>query len=150
MWLKVNKFVNFVSQKTLKMSITQLATITKIEDGILYLSTCSPDTCQGCKAQAACASSGGGKDIVLSDDGRGREVGDQVVLRISRSQGLRAVLIAYMIPVALIVVLLLGFQWLGISEMISACITLAVVVVYFIILRLLKNKLETELTIEIE
>lgn len=132
------------------MSITQHATITKIEDGQLFLSICRPEACGACKAQSVCSSDGGGKEVILADDGRGRVVGDEVVLKISRSQGFLAIILAYLVPVAVIVALLLGLQSVDISEVAAGGITLGVVVVYFILLRIFRNKLETELTIEIE
>lgn len=132
------------------MSIIQRATIIKIENGQLFLSICRPEACGACKAQSACASSGGGKEIVLEDDGRDRKVGDELTLKITHSQGFKAIVLAYLVPVALIVALLVGFQSLDTSEIVAGGVTLALVAVYFIILRIFRNKLETELTIEIE
>lgn len=132
------------------MSIIQQATITKIDDDKLFLSICRAEACGACKAQSACSSSGGGKEIILENDGRQREVGDQVNLKISRHQGFLAIMIAYLVPVALIIGILMWLQWLALSEVISGVITLAVIVVYFILLRVFRSKFETELTIEIE
>lgn len=132
------------------MSINQRATIIRIEEGRLYLSICRADACGACKAQSACSSSGGGKEIVLEDDGRGRVVGEEVTLKIGRSQGFRAVLIAYLVPVALIIGMLMGLQKMDIPEIVTGLATLGVVAVYFILLRIFRRKFETELTIEIE
>lgn len=132
------------------MSIKQNATITKIESGQLYLSICRPDACAACKAQSACSSSGGGKEVILQDDNRGRKVGDDVVLKISRSQGFFAIIIAYLVPVAFIIGLLIGFKSAGASDALAASVALGALIVYFILLRVFRHKFETELTIEIE
>lgn len=133
------------------MSIKQVATIVKIEDGNLYLSVCRPEACAACKAQSACSSGGeAGRSMVLADDGRGRKVGDQVVLKIGRTQGFLAIILAYMIPVALIVGLLLGMQAMQMSEGLMGGLVLGVLVLYFVLLRVFRRRFEGELSIEIE
>lgn len=72
------------------------------------------------------------------------------MLVMRRSAGLKAVLVAYLGPVFLIVATLLLLQALGIGELISALVTLGLVGLYFIIIRLLRGRLNQELTIEIE
>lgn len=132
------------------MSIIQRATITKIENGELYLSICRAEACGACKAQSACASSGGGKEIVVADDGRGREVGGEVVLRVNRSQGVFAVVIAYLVPVVVVVGLLVILQSIGVREIVAGGAALGALVLYFVLIRIFRGRFETELTIEIE
>lgn len=133
------------------MSIKQVATIIKIEDGNLHLSICRPDACAACKAQSACSSTGeSGGQMVLVDDGRGRQVGDQVVLKIGRSQGFLAIILAYMIPVVLIVGMLLVMQSIGVSEGLMGGLVLGVLILYFVLLRVFRRRFEGDLSIEIE
>lgn len=132
------------------MSIIQRATITKIENGELHLSICRAEACGACKAQSACASSGGGKEIVVADDGSGREVGDEVVLRVNRSQGVFAVVIAYLVPVVVVVGLLVILQSIGVREIVAGGAALGALVLYFVLIRIFRGRFETELTIEIE
>lgn len=88
--------------------------------------------------------------MTLANDGQGYRVGEQVTLVMRRSSGLKAVVIAYLAPVALIVAALLGFQTAGVNETSAALLTLAILVLYFIIVRLLRGRINRELTIEIE
>lgn len=135
------------------MSLRQKATIIKIADNKLYMQACRPESCAGCKAQAACVSPSGttrDKEIILEDDGRAREVGQEVYLKLSRTRGLKAVMIAYIAPVILIVSALLVFQSIGIDEITAGLITLGITGAYFVLLGLMKNKMKKELIIEIE
>lgn len=88
--------------------------------------------------------------MTLVNDGQGYTVGEQVTLVMRRSSGLKAVVIAYLVPVFLIVAALLVFQALNIKETLSALLTLWVLGLYFLAVRLLGGRIKRELTIEIE
>lgn len=133
-------------------TIRQPATVTRVTSSEIDVEVCRPEACQGCKAHKMChmEEDGKGKSMTLINDGQGYYEGEQVMLVMRRSSGLKAALIAYLIPVVLLIATLLICQSAGETEIVSAVITLSVLVLYFIGVRLLRGRLNREFSIEIE
>lgn len=127
-----------------------IATITALhDDGTIDAVMSTREACGSCAAKKVCGSEQQ-KSFTLVNDDNQRQVGDSVTLVITRSMGFLAILLAYLLPVAIIIASLLIFQALQTDEIVAGSITLGVVVVYFIILRLLKKQIENQITITIE
>lgn len=136
-----------------KGTIRQRATIVDITPSEIEVEVCRPEACAACKAKSVCSeggASGGGRRMTLLNDGQGYAVGEQITLVMRRSSGLKAVLIAYLVPVFLIVATLLTFQAMQVKDIIAAMTTLGILGLYFLIVRLLRGRINRELTIEIE
>lgn len=117
----------------------------------IEVEVCRPEACAACKAKSVCSEGGGeGKRMTLINDGQGYAVGEQITLVMRRSSGLKAVLIAYLVPVFLIVAALLIFQAMQVKDIIAAVATLGILGLYFLVVRLLRGRINRELTIEIE
>lgn len=136
-----------------KGTIRQSATVARVTTSEIEVEVCRPEACASCNAKSICSEGGsstGGKRMTLLNDGQGYAPGEQVTLVMCRSSGFKAVIIAYLAPVFLIVGALLAFQALHLKETLSALLTLGIVGIYFVIVRLLRGRLKRELTIEIE
>lgn len=134
-----------------KGTIRQSATVIRVDASEIEVEVCRPDACAACKAKSVCSEGGGqGKRMTLLNDGQGYRVGEQITLVMRRSSGLKAVAIAYLVPVFLIVAALLIFQATHLNETLSALLTLAILGLYFLVIRLLGGRIKRELTIEIE
>lgn len=134
-----------------KGTIRQSATVIRVDASEIEVEVCRPDACAACKAKNVCSEGGGqGKRMTLLNDGQGYRAGEQITLVMRRSSGLKAVVIAYLVPVFLIVAALLVFQTLHIKETLSALLTLGILGLYFLVIRLLGGRIKRELTIEIE
>lgn len=134
-----------------KGTIRQSATVIRVDASEIEVEVCRPDACAACKAKSVCSEGGGqGKRMTLLNDGQGYRVGEQITLVMRRSSGLKAVVIAYLVPVFLIVAVLLIFQATHLNETLSALLTLAILGLYFLVIRLLGGRIKRELTIEIE
>lgn len=134
-----------------KGTIRQSATVMLVTPSEIEVEVCRPEACAACKAKSVCSEGGGeGKRMTLINDGQGYAVGEQITLVMRRSSGLKAVLIAYLVPVFLIVAALLIFQAMQVKDIIAAMATLGILGLYFLIVRLLRGRINRELTIEIE
>ncbi len=134
-----------------KGTIRQSATVIRADASEIEVEVCRPEACAACKAKSVCSDGGGqGKRMTLVNDGQGYRVGEQVTLVMRRSSGLKAVVIAYLVPVFLIVAALLTFQAMQVKDIIAAMTTLGILGLYFLIIRLLRGRINRELTIEIE
>lgn len=134
-----------------KGTIRQSATVMLVTPSEIEVEVCRPEACAACKAKSVCSEGGGeGKRMTLINDGQGYAVGEQITLVMRRSSGLKAVLIAYLVPVFLIVAALLIFQTMQVKDIIAAMATLGILGLYFLVVRLLRGRINRELTIEIE
>lgn len=131
--------------------IRQSATVVRLSEQEIEVEVCRPEACAACKARSVCSEGGGqGKRMTLVNDGQGYAIGEQVTLVMRRSAGIKAVIIAYFVPVFLIVTILLTSQQLGVRETPAAGIALATVAVYYLAVRLFRARLKGGMTIEIE
>ena len=132
-------------------TIRQSATVIRVDAAEIEVEVCRPEACAACKAKSVCSEGGGeGKRMTLVNDGQGYRVGEQIQLVMRRSAGLKAVVIAYLVPVVLVVAALLIFQATPMSDTTAALLTLGILVLYFVIIRLLRGRIHNQLTIEIE
>lgn len=127
-----------------------IATVSKInDDGTIEATIAASEACGSCGAKSVCGS-GEMKKFTLVNDKPDRSVGDTITLVITRSMGFFAILLAYLIPVAIIIGSLLIFQQTQTNEIVAGCVTLGILAIYFIILRILRKYIETQITITIE
>lgn len=95
------------------------------------------DACKGCAARKVCGadSEQNRKTLTLISSNTNHKVGDIITIEISTAMGLRAVLLAYILPVIIAITLLLILQNLGASELTSGILALVSLVLYYIILK---------------
>lgn len=77
-------------------------------------------------------------------------MGDSVTVVVSERRAAMAVVLAYLIPVFVVVGLLLVFQAFGVSELISGLVVLLVLAAYFLAIKIFDKRIGKELTITIE
>ena len=73
-------------------------------------------------------------------------VGDEVEVMVREQAGWLAVFLAYIIPFVLLVAAVAGFDKMGWSEVKSGTAALVSVAVYFVVLRLFRDKLQRKFT----
>ena len=78
------------------------------------------------------------------------QTGDEVEVMVKEQMGWLAVLLAYIVPFVLLVAAVAGFNRLGWSEAQAGTAALASVAIYYVILRLFRNKLQRKFTFEIK
>ena len=111
-------------------------TPTQITVNIVSLSACS-----GCHAKTFCSAFGQKeKNIIVPNIGQNIKEGDCVNVQMKQSLGMLAVLLAYLVPVAVIIASLLLLSEFAVSEPISAIIVLGILAVYYFILYLFRDK----------
>ena len=115
------------------------------EDQIQVLIT-QNSACSGCHAKSACTAADSAEKIidVVSND-KSFKVNDEVMLYGQRSSGLRAVLLAFVIPFLLILVTLFVLRYFTDNEPLSGTIALATLIPYYLILSFFKDKLKSKL-----
>ncbi len=100
--------------------------------------------CSGCHAKSACTAADSAEKIIeATTHDLSLKPGDPVVVYGQRSSGLKAVLLAFVLPFVIILFLLFVLRYFIDNESLSGTIALASLIPYYLILSLFKNKLKT-------
>lgn len=129
----------------------RLGKVESINGNIVGVNISSVSACAACHAKGMC-SSADKKDklIMVPNYGVDYKIGELVNVSIEESLGLKAVLIAYIFPVFIMLVALLLLTNIGINHMIAGITSLVGLLMYYILLYLLRDKLNKEFTFLIE
>jgi len=102
--------------------------------------------CGTCHAKSACAiaAQSAEKFVETTSDDSSLAIGDEVIVYGQQSLGLLAALLAFVIPILLILVVLFVLRYFVENEVVSGTIALAILIPYYIILSFFKDKLKTK------
>lgn len=121
---------------------SRLGTVTSVSDGAVTVCIQQLSACSGCHARQACSSADcADRYITIPDEGQTFAVGQEVRIEGDDHVGRLAVLISFVIPIALVVASLAIYIALGMSEALSALASLATIGVYFAVVRLFNPSL---------
>ena len=118
----------------------------------LKVESLAQTACAGCHAKAVCGASDGRTRIIpvrRSDDGS-IAVGDEVDVIIRQGQGFKAVLIAYLIPLFILLVLLLTLPMFFENELVTGLGALGFVALYYLVLAQFRDKLNSGFIFTVE
>lgn len=106
----------------------------------------SESACSACHAKGLCGVSESRTKVVQLPT-RGWDdykVGDEVQLVLKSSMGHRAVWLAYVIPLFILLAVMLGLLEAGVRDIVSAGVAVAAIAVYYFVLWLCRKKLQKE------
>ena len=106
----------------------------------------SESACSACHAKGLCGVSESRTKVVqLPTRGwDGYKVGDEVQLVLKSSMGHRAVWLAYVIPLFILLAVMLGLLEAGVRDIVSAGVAVTAIAVYYFVLWLCRKKLQKE------
>lgn len=117
--------------------VEQKGIVIKKQEDKLVVKIEQKSTCSSCHARGACTSlDKKDKEIeIKSKDTANYNIGDEVIITISTKLGMKAVLIAFVLPLILIVLaLFLSIKIFSLSQSLSALISLLVLSAYYFFL----------------
>ncbi len=120
--------------------------VIRIEGSTVYVKMIVGSACGSCQARAVCGASEMSEMSekvveVVTPSASDYAVGDIVqVALLSRSMGVKSVVMAYVIPLIVLCGVLLGGIAIGLGEGLSALIALAGVAIYYGVLYLLRDR----------
>lgn len=135
------------SRKTHKMTntIEHQGIIISIDGSIAHVKIEQTSACASCHVKSVCGASEKSEKIVdaniMQDD---LKIGDQVTIIGQKSLGMQAILLAYVLPFVIIVATLFIANIFTSNELIIGTCTLASLIPYFILLRLMRNKIQAK------
>ncbi len=125
--------------------------VEKIEGAHIRVRIIQTTACAACSAKGFCSSSESKEKLIDVVDQHNRyELGQSVLLEGQTSMGLKAVLLAFVIPFVWLILALFLFMQLWGNELYAAVLALISLIPYYGILWALKNRLKHEFTFKIK
>lgn len=125
--------------------------VTKIAPDKVYVKIISKSACSECHAKGACGVTEATEKIieVTTSEYNTYKKDDSVTVYISQKSGVLVVSLAYIVPTAIIVAMLIIFNQQGIEDNIAGLFALSFTVCYFFTLFLFKKRLNNRVKISI-
>lgn len=132
-------------------SIRHTGTITSVGDGTVEVAVKPEEACGSCHAKSICGASGDNdrRMVVPVLDPSEFTTGEIVEVSVEKTMGIRAVLLAYVVPFIVMFAVLLTMLRLGYSELKSGIWSLASVAVWFLLLRMFRRRLDKEIIFKV-
>lgn len=132
--------------------IVQQGRVEKIVDRRVYVNIVSMSACASCHARGMCNMSDIQEKLIEADNPNNRnlEVGDTVSLEMETSLGKKAVLLGYFYPFLLVLGVLIALTSGGVNEGVSGLVALGLLVPYYTLLYLMRDKMKKDFTFRIK
>lgn len=120
-----------------KDCVEQKGIVIKKQEDKVIVKIEQKSTCSSCHARGACTSlDKKDKEIeIKTKDTQNYNIGDEVIITISTKLGLKAVFIAFVLPLILLVIaLFLSIKLFSLTQSLSALVSLLVVAAYYFFL----------------
>ena len=125
--------------------ISHIGKIVEIAPDFITVEIVAESACATCHASSLCGTADAThKAISVPATVGDWQIGQEVKVLLKRSMGFKAVWLAYAIPLAVLLGVLLGLNALGMSELASGLTAIAAIGVYYLVLWLFRDKLRNE------
>ncbi len=133
-------------------TISHEGIITKISDNELEIKILAQSACALCHAKSACGMGEQTEKILTVPRPEGKEftLMQNVNVIMSIGQGNKAAVLAYLIPIVLLLAVLFICLGLGLGEGLSALISIVALIPYYIVLYMQRDKLRKRFEYRIE
>lgn len=133
-------------------TISHEGVVTKITDDELEIKILAQSACAACHAKSACGMGEQAEKILTVPRPKGKDfaIGQKVNVRMAIGQGNKAAVLAYLIPILLLLAVLFACLGLGVNEGLSALISIVALIPYYIVLYLKRDKLRKQFDYTIE
>lgn len=124
--------------------IRHKGTVESINGSLVKVKILQTSACASCSVKGYCGSADSKEKIVdVYEPGNSYKPGDEVMIYGATSMGMKAVLIAFVVPfVLLLIALFLTMYLSGNNELLSAVFSLLILIPYYIILYFFRNKIK--------
>ena len=123
--------------------VEQKGIIEEINKGIATVNITSFSACASCQSKGACRmTETSEKYIEVAINPDDFKTGELVKVLMKQSLGLRATLLAYVLPFMIVLLALMVLTSLGMPEVFAGLLSLVMLSVYFVLLHFFKDKLQ--------
>ncbi|MBR5630246.1 MAG: SoxR reducing system RseC family protein [Bacteroidales bacterium] len=133
-------------------TISHEGIVTKITDDELEIKILAQSACAACHAKSACGMGEQAEKILTVPRPKGRDfaLNQKVNVRMAIGQGNKAAVLAYLIPIVLLLAVLFVCLGLGMNEGLAALVSIIALVPYYIVLYLKRDQLKKRFEYSIE
>ncbi len=125
-----------------KETIDHVGVVRKVDDFTVEVVIKATSACNYCSAKKSCGiTDSAEKALTVARPPFDIAVGDYVNVEATTKQGLYAVIIAYVIPAVLIIITVVSGNYAGMKENRAAILAILILIPYFLIIYLLRNKI---------
>lgn len=126
--------------------ISHKGRIVEITPDITTVEIVSEPACGSCHASALCGLSGSKKKAIQVPTSGWKEyrTGDEVEVLLKASMGHKAVWIAYVVPLIVLIAVLLGLVAAGVAELVAGLAALGTVALYYLAVWIFRDRLRNE------
>ena len=135
-----------------KNEIQHTGEIVEITPDFTTIQIIVSSACSSCHAKSLCGMSEEQEKIIMlpTDPYATHNVGDKVIVATKMTMGLKAVWISYVIPLAVLMILILTLSTFIDSQVVCGLSSVGGVALYYFVIWLLRTRLETEFTFYIK
>ena len=141
---------DYKSLISMEDAIRHTGIVERIDGDMAVVRIAQTSACAGCHAAKMCMASESRDKRIDARLTHPVAVGDEVQVVVREQLGWLAVLLAYIIPFLLLVAAVAGFAKIGWSEAKAGTGALVSVAIYYVILRLFRDKLQRKFTFYVE
>ena len=120
--------------------------VKKVDGNSVLVSIISNPACSGCHAEGLCGISGKEEKIIDIKGKYNVSPGDSVTILMEQATGFKAVALSYLVPLVIIITGLFIFNSLSFSELTAGLVSILLLVPYFLILYLFREKINRSIT----
>ena len=133
-------------------TISHEGIVTKITNDELEIKILAQSACAACHAKSACGMGEQAEKILTMPRPKDKDftLNQKVNVKMAIGQGNKAAVLAYLIPILLLLAVLFVCLGLGVSEGLSALISIVALVPYYIVLYLKRDQLKKRFEYTIE
>lgn len=125
--------------------------VVEVTKNNIRISIVSAAACGTCSAKSACSlSESTEKEVVVDANELNLKVGDQVIVRLQRSQAMQAVVYGYVLPLFILLGALVTMVAVLGSEIYGAIAALVAVGIYYLLLTIFKKRLESKFVFKVQ
>lgn len=135
-----------------KNEITHRGKIVEITPDFTTIEIIASSACSSCHAKNLCGMSEDQEKLIMlaTDPYAAHKVGDEVEVCTKMTMGLKAVWISYVIPLAVLMILILSLSGVFETEVFRGLAAIAGVGVYYFVIWLFRDRLKNEFTFYIK
>ena len=140
-----------ISKNEKEPCVSRRGKIVEIDDENVFVNILNMSACSECRAKEACPAFDKQEKIIrIRNNGQCLAAGDIVDVKIKISHGLKAALIAYILPLTLLMVALITLAAAGLNEIAAGLIAVGLLALYYFALYLSRNGLNRQFDFFIE
>lgn len=133
-----------------KNTIQHDGVVQKADSKSVIVKITSAAACSGCHAEGSCTMSGKEDKIIVVTGNYKVIPGETVTVMMDQSMGIDAVLMSYFLPLLAVIILLIILVSFSVPELLAGLLSIAVLIPYYIVLYLFRNKIDKRFTFTIK